>query len=160
RAIERVRRRAPDVRFEVDVSSWVVNGDASALERAVTNLLDNAVKWSPSGGRVFVRLARGKLQVADEGPGIADADLPHVFDRFYRSTDARAMPGSGLGLAIVKRAATSHAGSVSAGRSGTGGALMVLTLPGRPTVESSSFGGTAISKGPAISQHDAGASAT
>ena len=105
RAIERVRRRAPGVGFTVDLHSWLVMGEATALERAVTNLLDNAVKWSPPGGDVMVSLDNGRLRVADSGPGIADADLPHVFDRFYRSTDARGMPGSGLGLAIVRQAA-------------------------------------------------------
>jgi two-component system sensor histidine kinase MprB len=110
-------------------------GDASALERAVTNLLDNAVKWSPSGGDVMVSLENGRLRVADSGPGIADADLPYVFDRFYRSTDARGMPGSGLGLAIVRQAAERHGGSVSAGRAPAGGALMILDLPGRHGAE-------------------------
>ena len=110
-------------------------GEATALERAVTNLLDNAVKWSPPGGDVMVSLDNGTLKVADSGPGIADADLPHVFDRFYRSTDARGMPGSGLGLAIVRQAAQRHGGSVSAGRAPAGGALMILELPGRPGAE-------------------------
>ena len=136
RAIERVRRRAPQVRFEVELASWVVWGDVNSLERAVTNLLDNAVKWNPPGGRVQVRLYGGQLSVADEGPGIAEADLPHVFDRFYRSADARGMPGSGLGLAIVRQAAARHAGNVSAGRSQWGGALMVLQLPGHPAADS------------------------
>jgi two-component system sensor histidine kinase MprB len=115
RAIERVRRRAPGVMFDVHLRSWLVDGEATALERAVTNLLDNAVKWSPDGGVVRVGLDAGRLTVADGGPGIADADLPYVFDRFYRSTDARSMPGSGLGLAIVRQAVERHGGSVSAG---------------------------------------------
>jgi two-component system sensor histidine kinase MprB len=135
RAIERVRRRAPGVSFTVDLHGWLVLGEATALERAVTNLLDNAVKWSPPGGDVMVSLDNGRLRVADSGPGIADADLPHVFDRFYRSTDARGMPGSGLGLAIVRQAAQRHGGSVSAGRAPAGGALMILDLPGRQGAE-------------------------
>jgi two-component system, OmpR family, sensor histidine kinase MprB len=135
RAIERVRRRAPGVRFDVEIEPWIVIGEGTSLERAVTNLLDNAVKWSPPTGRVEVRLHNGRLTVADEGPGIADADLPHVFDRFYRSSDARGMPGSGLGLAIVRQAAQRHGGSVAAGRSAGGGALMVLDLPGRTVSE-------------------------
>jgi len=154
RAIERVRRRAPSVRFEVELHSWVVVGEGSVLERAVTNVLDNAVKWSPPEGRVWVRLFGGRLMVADEGPGIADADLPHVFDRFYRSADARGMPGSGLGLAIVRQAAVRHAGSVSAGRALTGGALIMLDLPGRPAAE------PPWPEYPGIPQPDAGASAT
>jgi two-component system sensor histidine kinase MprB len=132
RAIERVRRRATGVEIDADVRSWVVEGDANALERAVTNLFDNAVKWSPPGGTVVVRLASGRLTVADQGPGIADADLPHVFERFYRSTDARSMPGSGLGLAIVRQVAQRHGGSVSAGRARSGGALLTFEVPGRP----------------------------
>jgi two-component system sensor histidine kinase MprB len=140
RAIERVRRRAPGVVFKVELHSWLVVGETNALERAVTNLLDNAVKWSPPDGVVEVSLDDGRLAVADSGPGIADADLPHVFDRFYRSTDARSMPGSGLGLAIVRQAAERHGGSVFAGRAPAGGALLVLDLPGRyvaPPVEHS-----------------------
>ena len=166
RAIERVRRRGPDVRIDVGLEPWVVHGEASTLERAVTNLLDNAVKWSPPSGQVQVRLHNGRLTVEDEGPGIADADLPHVFDRFYRSTDARAMPGSGLGLAIVRQAAERHAGSVSAGRADSGGALMVLDLPGRPVAAESVGPGEsgwfyrADSLDSGKTQHDAGASAT
>jgi two-component system sensor histidine kinase MprB len=131
RAIERVRRRAPGVSFVVDLHGWLVVGEATGLERAVTNLLDNAVKWSPPEGQVHISLRDGRLSVTDSGPGIADADLPFVFDRFYRSTDARGMPGSGLGLAIVRQAAERHGGSVSAGHAPTGGALLVLDLPGR-----------------------------
>jgi two-component system, OmpR family, sensor histidine kinase MprB len=132
-AVERVRLRAPGVRFEVDTQPWTVFGDAQALERAVTNLLDNGAKWSPPGGVVTVTLRGGALSVADQGPGIADADLPHVFDRFYRSAEARTMPGSGLGLSIVKQAADRHAGTVSAGPAPGGGALLTLRLPGVPT---------------------------
>lgn len=153
-ALERARRRGPEVRFEVELHPWTVSGEPNVLERAVTNLLDNAVKWSPPGGRVFVRLHGGRLMVADEGPGIADTDLPHVFDRFYRSARARSMPGSGLGLAIVRQAAQRHGGSVSAGRAATGGALMVFDIPGRPTQEPDWPDDTA------IPQPDAGASAT
>jgi two-component system sensor histidine kinase MprB len=69
--------------------------------------------------------------VADEGPGIADDDLPHVFDRFYRATGARTMPGSGLGLSIVRQVAVRHGGAVWAGRAEEGGALLVMRLPGR-----------------------------
>lgn len=129
-ALARVRRRAPCLTFDVDVEPWAMIGDAALLERAVTNLLDNAARWSPEGGTVSVRLHGGRLTVADQGPGIAEHDLPHVFDRFYRSSDARSMTGSGLGLAIVQQAAQRHLGSVSAGRSGTGGAELTMTLPG------------------------------
>jgi two-component system sensor histidine kinase MprB len=130
RAATRVRRRATDVTLDIETEPWFVVGESPSLERAITNLLDNAVKWSPAGGTVTVRLAAGTLTVADEGPGIAAEDLPHVFDRFYRSQESRAMPGSGLGLAIVSQAAARHSGSVEAGTSPSGGALLTLRLPG------------------------------
>jgi two-component system sensor histidine kinase MprB len=128
-AVERARRRAPDVRFDVRTRPWSVVGDPRSLERAVLNLLDNAGKWSPAGGLVTVRLSDGTISVADQGPGIAEADLPFVFDRFYRSDESRTMPGSGLGLAIVRQAAERHKGSVTADRAPQGGALMRLRLP-------------------------------
>ncbi len=131
-AISRVRRRGPDVSYSVDLRPWAVEGDAQLLERAVINLVDNARKWSPPGGIVTVRLRDGELTVADNGPGISDEDLPHVFERFYRSTEARAQSGSGLGLAIVKQAAQRHGGTVTAGRSESGGALLTLRLPAMP----------------------------
>jgi two-component system, OmpR family, sensor histidine kinase MprB len=138
-ALDRARRRAGDVHFEVDLRPWFLLGDPGALERAVLNLLDNAVKFSPPGGTVRVDLrpaAHGYafLQVADAGPGIKDADLPYVFNRFYRSDEARTLPGSGLGLAIVKSAVERHGGAVYAGRSADGGALMAMRLPGAPSV--------------------------
>jgi two-component system sensor histidine kinase MprB len=144
RALDRARRRAPGITFRTRLVPCPMLGDANALERAVLNLLDNAAKWSQPGGTVGVQLtpvagAAGTghaapwgvidLQVGDSGPGIADADLPHVFDRFYRSANARAMPGSGLGLAIVKQVAERHGGTVYAGRSPEGGALLTLRLP-------------------------------
>ncbi|MGH4023928.1 MAG: ATP-binding protein [Pseudonocardiaceae bacterium] len=137
RALARAGRRAPGVHFKVDLVPWNLLGDANALERAVLNLLDNAAKWSPAGATVTVRLAptgqgTTALQVADAGPGIAESDLPYVFERFYRSPTARTQPGSGLGLAIVAQVATRHGGSIRAGRSEMGGTLMTLELPGRP----------------------------
>ncbi|MBP2474904.1 two-component system sensor histidine kinase MprB [Crossiella equi] len=138
RALDRARRRAPGVSLDIRLRPWTLVGDANALERAVMNLLDNAVKWSPPDGHVRVELRQAGaqaavLEVADSGPGIADADLPHVFERFYRSTEARTLPGSGLGLAIVKQVAERHGGTVTAGRALEGGALMSLWLPGNPS---------------------------
>ena len=101
----------------------------------MTNLLDNAAKWSPPGGTVTVALHDGVVTVDDEGPGIAEADLPHVFERFYRSDESRAMPGSGLGLSIVRQVAERHAGTVEAGRSPAGGTRLTLRLPGAATPE-------------------------
>lgn len=134
-AVERARRRAGGLTFDVDVQSWQVRGDARLLERAVTNLLDNAVKWSPDGGTVGVRLRDGTLRVSDEGPGISEADRPHIFDRFYRAPEARPLSGSGLGLAIVRQVALQHGGTVRVESADSGGAQLVLTLPGAaPTV--------------------------
>ncbi len=135
RAVVRVRRRAHRAEVVVDADPWLVTGEATSLERAVTNLVDNAVKWSPDGGTVTVALHDGRLTVDDEGTGIDPEDRPHVFDRFYRSTDARAMPGSGLGLSIVKQVAERHGGSVEASPSPGGGARLVLELPGVPPAQ-------------------------
>jgi two-component system sensor histidine kinase MprB len=137
RAMDRARRRASNVTFDVQLQPWTLLGDSSALERAVLNLLDNAVKFSPSGSAVRLNLRQvgdgsAVVEVADAGPGIADADLPHVFERFYRSSEARTLPGSGLGLAIVKQVAQRHGGTATAGRAPEGGALFTLRLPGRP----------------------------
>jgi two-component system, OmpR family, sensor histidine kinase MprB len=139
RALDRARRRASstDVTFDVRLQPWTLLGDSSALERAVLNLLDNAVKFSPDGSVVRLELRQNgdgsaAVEVADAGRGIADADLPHVFERFYRSSEARTLPGSGLGLAIVKQVAARHGGTAYAGRAPEGGALFTLRLPGRP----------------------------
>ncbi len=128
-AVERVRPRAPDVTFDIEAESWTVIGEPPLLERAITNLLDNAAKWSPEDGTVTVRLDDGVLTVRDEGPGISDGDLPHVFDRFYRSSEARTLPGSGLGLSIVRRAAERHGGTVTAASPSSGGSVFTMTLP-------------------------------
>ncbi len=130
RAVDRVRRRAPGLTFDVELSPWWSVGEAHIVERAVTNLLDNAAKWSPPHGTVTVRLEDGRLTVADQGSGIADADLPMIFERFYRAVDARTMPGSGLGLSIVRQAAERHGGSVTVHNRQPHGAVFTLTLPG------------------------------
>lgn len=129
-AVERVRLRAPGVEFNTSIHPWMVFGEPQLLERAVTNLLDNSAKWSPPGGTVHVRLRDGVLTVSDEGPGIAMEDLPHIFDRFYRSDEARTLPGSGLGLSIVRRAADRHGGTIEAQSPKTGGSLFTLRIPG------------------------------
>jgi two-component system sensor histidine kinase MprB len=132
RAVDRVRRRASSLHFDVRLGSWWVTGESAALERAVTNLLDNAAKWSPPLGVVTVHLEDGTLLVADQGHGIRAEDLPHVFDRFYRSKESRTLPGSGLGLSIVRQVAERHGGGVRVGRSDDGGAAFWLALPGTP----------------------------
>ncbi|MEJ7832838.1 MAG: HAMP domain-containing sensor histidine kinase [Nocardioides sp.] len=131
-AVARVRRRAGQLTLDVETEPWWVVGEATALERAVLNLLDNAAKWSPGGGVVTCRLSAGTLTVDDQGPGIADADCERVFDRFWRADESRSMPGSGLGLSIVRQAVERHSGSVEAGRSPSGGARLTMRLPGTP----------------------------
>jgi two-component system sensor histidine kinase MprB len=136
-AVERVRLRAPAATFETRLEPWLVLGSEPALVRAVTNLLDNAVKFSPPDGTVRIDLRDGELLVADEGPGIPESTLPYVFERFYRAPEARALPGSGLGLAIVRHTAEQHGGTVSACNRPEGGALMRLRLPGTPRASAS-----------------------
>ncbi|NUP38304.1 MAG: HAMP domain-containing histidine kinase, partial [Streptomyces sp.] len=115
RVLARAAARAPHVRLRGELDGCLVSADADAIERAVSNLVDNAIKWSPPGGEVVVRVdAAGTLSVSDQGPGIAPQDLPFVFDRFYRAESARSLPGSGLGLAIVRQIAEAHTGSVRA----------------------------------------------
>ncbi len=125
-AVERGQHRAPELEFESSLEPYRFVGARSRLERAVDNVLDNAIKWSPPGGTIDIRLVDGTLTVRDHGPGIAEADLPHVFDRFYRAAAARSQPGSGLGLAIVKQTLDDHRGSVTAANADGGGALVTI----------------------------------
>jgi two-component system sensor histidine kinase MprB len=129
-AVERARRGRPGVTFKTELRESVVNGVPASLERAIGNVLDNAAKWSPPGGVVDVSVEDGTVVVRDHGPGIDDQDLPHVFDRFYRSPSARTMPGSGLGLAIVRQVAETHGGGVVAERAEGGGTRITLRLNG------------------------------
>lgn len=128
-ALVRARRRATTQTFDVVLEPWPIIGDAASLERAVTNLLDNAIKWSPEHGHIRVQLRGGTLVVIDEGPGIDAEDMPRVFDRFYRAPASRAMPGSGLGLAIVAEVAERHGGTVRVGRGAQGGAALSFSVP-------------------------------
>jgi two-component system sensor histidine kinase MprB len=131
-AIERVRRNRPGVEFSTRLEKSVVRGVPATLERAIGNLLDNAAKWSPPDTEVEVEVREGAVAVRDHGPGIADEDLPYVFDRFYRARSARGLPGSGLGLAIVRQVAEAHGGEVRAEHANGGGTRMVLRLNGPP----------------------------
>lgn len=142
RSLERVRRRRNDIEFHVEITPWQVYGDAAGLGRAVLNLLDNAAKWSPPGGGVWVRLRQldqltAEVVVSDLGPGIPPAERELVFERFFRSTTARAMPGSGLGLAIVKQVVLKHGGSLRVEDTVPGGeppgTSVHVVLPGRPS---------------------------
>jgi two-component system, OmpR family, sensor histidine kinase MprB len=132
-AVERLRRRAPSLTVDSRLAPTLVRGEGDRIERAVTNLLDNAAKWSPAGATVEVELARGVLSVRDQGPGFHDVDLPFVFDRFHRAADARSKPGSGLGLAIVRETAEAHGGFVEASNAPGGGAIVRIGFG--PTLE-------------------------
>jgi two-component system sensor histidine kinase MprB len=126
------RRDWPQTVFTAELEPWPVAGSSTdSLQVAVRNLLDNAAKFGPSGARVEVCLRDGELTVRDHGPGIAPADLPHVFDRFYRAPSARGVPGSGLGLSIVRQVAERHGGAVRAEAAPGAGTLIRLWLPGR-----------------------------
>jgi two-component system sensor histidine kinase MprB len=121
--------RPKEVHVDVELHPSVVRASRARLETAVANLVDNAVKWSPAHGVVEVVTRDGTVVVRDHGPGIATDDLPHVFDRFYRSPAARGLPGSGLGLAIVRQVAEADGGSVTASNHPGGGAVLELRLP-------------------------------
>src|SRR5579884_679499 len=127
-AVDRARRRTPNLSFQLDLEPTQINGVIDRVARAVTNVIDNARKWSPPEGTVSVDLHDGTLTVRDHGPGFAERDLPHVFDRFYRAQNARRLSGSGLGLAIVKQAAESHGGFVQAANASGGGGVIRLSF--------------------------------
>src|SRR4029079_3673113 len=105
----------------------------TAIDRAIINLVDNAAKFSsgdPGGtGTIDVRVERGRVAVSDRGPGVPAADMPHIFDRFYRSVASRSLPGSGLGLAIVRDIVESHGGTGFAEARDGGGTTVGFTLP-------------------------------
>jgi len=124
-----IHARTKDVRVDAELHPSVVRAGRARLERAVANMLDNAVKWSPAHGQVEIFTREGVVVVRDHGPGIAPDDLPLVFDRFYRSPAARGLPGSGLGLAIVRQVAEADGGSVTASNHPGGGAVLELRLP-------------------------------
>jgi len=128
-AVARAARHYPNLEFRADLRPLQVRGVAASLDRAVTNLIDNAAKFSPPDGTVFVDIHGRTLSVTDQGPGIPAEDLPHVFDRFYRATTARSVPGSGLGLAIVRQTADAHGAQISAECPPGGGTRMRLVLP-------------------------------
>lgn len=153
-ALGRARRRGPGIEFDTQLTSHFVLGAPDQLERAVTNLLDNAVKFSPPGGTVRVVMQDDELSISDEGPGIAEEDLPHIFDRFYRSEKARNTPGTGLGLSIVAQVVAHHDGWVRATRADSGGAEFTVRLPGAPTPAELTAIGTGERPGNSEGRHD------
>jgi two-component system sensor histidine kinase MprB len=131
--VERARRRRPELVIDAALEPTLVHGEGDRIARAVTNLLDNAAKWSPADAPIEVTLSNGVLTIRDHGPGFHTEDLPFVFDRFHRARDARSKPGSGLGLAIVRQAAEAHGGFVTAENADGGGALLRIGFG--PTLE-------------------------
>jgi two-component system sensor histidine kinase MprB len=132
RAVERVRLRAPQVNFALDLDPTQISGVETSLERAIVNILDNAVKFGPHDQTVHVTLRDRTLTVTDEGPGIDLSDRPLVFDRFYRATTSRALPGSGLGLAIVAQSMALHGADIDIDRTATNGAAIRIRFPAFP----------------------------
>ncbi|HEY3970023.1 MAG TPA: HAMP domain-containing sensor histidine kinase, partial [Solirubrobacteraceae bacterium] len=126
-AVQRAQKRS-DAIFQVNLEQTLVRGEAERIDRAVANLLDNARKWSQPEEPIEVDLHDGLLSVRDHGPGFEQADLPHVFERFYRADRARKLPGSGLGLAIVRQAAEAHGGYVEAENAPDGGARVQISF--------------------------------
>ena len=131
-AIERAERRARGISFERHFHPSLVHADPERLGRAISNMLDNATKWSPPGGRVEVDVGEGRVTVRDHGPGFPEGELDKIFDRFWRADEARGKPGSGLGLAIVQRVAEEQGGSARAWNAADGGAVVRLELPELP----------------------------
>jgi two-component system sensor histidine kinase MprB len=128
-SVERVRRRAPTREFRLALEPSLVRGSPARLDRAIVNLLENAVAWGPDGEPIEVSVAEGIVSVRDHGPGIGSEDAERLFDRFYRSARARGRPGSGLGLAIVRQVADTHGGKASVERAEGGGARFRIELP-------------------------------
>ena len=130
-AVSRLRPRVPQTAIDAELRPCLVQVDPAAVDHAVSNLIDNAIKWTPSGAVVRVTVEDGRVSVTDRGPGIAAADLPHIFERFYRGPAARGMPGSGLGLAIVGGVAQANQGAVTV-RTGPGGSTFTIAFPPLP----------------------------
>lgn len=132
-AVQRVRQRSPAASIDTDLQPCLVHVDPAGVDHAISNLIDNAIKWSPAGGVVHVAVAEGRVSVRDHGPGIPQEDLPHIFQRFYRAAAARGMPGAGLGLAIVARVAQANDATTDV-QTGPDGSSFTLAFP-PPTPE-------------------------
>ena len=132
-AVRRMRQRVPDAAIDTELHPCLVHVDPAAVDHAISNLVDNAIKWTPPGASVRVVVEDGQVSVTDQGPGIADEDLPHIFERFYRAPAAQGMPGAGLGLAIVGGVAHANDGTVAV-RTGPHGSAFTLAFPPSPAV--------------------------
>ncbi|MGH3156379.1 MAG: HAMP domain-containing sensor histidine kinase [Streptosporangiaceae bacterium] len=130
-AVHRVRQRMPQATIAADLQPCLVHVDPAGVDRAICNLIDNAIKWNPPDGAVQVVVAGARVSVSDHGPGITDQDLPRIFERFYRAPAARGLPGAGLGLAIVGRVAQANGGIIEV-RTGPDGSTFTLTFPPHP----------------------------
>ncbi len=126
----RTYARIKDITIDAEVEISTVLGRRDRLVRAVSNLLTNAVKFTPNGGRISVTSSTGTVSVSDSGPGIDGADVAFIFDRFWRASSARALPGSGLGLSIVAQVVSELGGTVHVDRDPVlGGARFTISLP-------------------------------
>ena len=132
-AVRRMRQRVPDAAIDTELHPCLVHVDPAAVDHAISNLVDNAIKWTPPGAAVRVVVEDGQVSVTDHGPGIAEVDLPHIFERFYRAPAAQGMPGAGLGLAIVGGVAHANDGTVAV-RTGPHGSAFTLAFPPSPAV--------------------------
>jgi two-component system phosphate regulon sensor histidine kinase PhoR len=149
-AVERLRSQAlrAEVRLlaEVEAGLSPVTGDAERIERAVMNLVQNALKFTPAGGevRVTAREESGevRIEVADNGSGIDERDLPRIFERFYKADNSRRTVGSGLGLALVKHTAEAHGGKVSVESEMGRGSKFTISLPAAGRIPSKALAGT------------------
>jgi signal transduction histidine kinase len=130
-AVHRLRERVRHAIIGAELHPCLVHVDPAAVDHAISNLVDNAIKWSPPDAAVGVVVENGRVLVSDHGPGITHEDLPYIFERFYRATDARGMPGAGLGLAIVGSVAEANQGTVEV-RTGPGGSTFTLAFPPLP----------------------------
>ncbi|WP_398695555.1 sensor histidine kinase [Streptomonospora wellingtoniae] len=139
RVAARTRRRTGR-EVAVDADGTVVHGRPGALERALSNPVENAAKFDPDGTEpVEIVVREGRVEVRDRGPGVDEQELEHIFERFYRAASARSMPGSGLGLSMVHDIVSAHGGRVLAANRPGGGAVVGFWLPPR----SEPGGGTA-----------------
>jgi two-component system sensor histidine kinase MprB len=128
-SLDRARRNFPGIHFDATLAPVLVTGLPERLGRAINNLLDNAARHSPRDGVVEVTVDDAGVRVRDHGSGVDPADLPYVFDRFYRGASSRGRQGSGLGLAIVRQVAEQHGGSVAVDNARDGGAVFTMRLP-------------------------------